>query len=118
MTRLNIIFMTSSAQDLDQLNPKDLPKIPSAIDVWILRDQDILLISYWDAEDQVINMNFSGFQKQIKKVFSQTLMTKEQPFNQGLVIIDQTFQFIKIALLGIEANATFDLKRVNFLSDH
>ena len=67
MTRLNIIFMTSSAQDLNQLNPKDLPKIPSAIDVWILRDQEILITRNWDTEDQLINMDFSGFQKQIKK---------------------------------------------------
>ena len=66
MTRLNIIFMTSSAKNVDDLNPKDLPKFPSALDVWILRDQEILLTRHWDAEDQVINMDFLGLQKQIK----------------------------------------------------
>ena len=76
MTRLNIIFMTSSAKNVDDLNPKDLPKFPSALDVWILRDQEILLTRNWDAEDQVKNMDFSGFQKQIQKAFLQTLLPK------------------------------------------
>ena len=59
-------------------------------------------------------MDFSGFQKQIKKVFSQTLSPKSQPYNQGLVVIDQIFQFINMeSNLVFEANATFDLKRVN-----
>ena len=69
--------MTSSAKDVDQLNPKDLPKIPSALDVWILRDQEILLTRNWDDEDQVINMDFSGFQNQIRTVFFANFVAKK-----------------------------------------
>ena len=77
-----------------------------------MKDQEIILTKNWENEDQVVNMNFSGFQKQIMKVFLQTLMPKAQPFNQGLVIIDQTFQFINMeSPLVFETNATFDLKR-------
>ena len=41
-------------------------------------------------------------------------MPKSEPFNQGLIVIDQTFQFINMeSNLVFEANDTFDLKRVN-----
>ena len=85
--------------------------LPSAIDVWILRGQDILLTRDWSSEDQVINMNFTGFEKQIKTVFSQTLEPTFQPYNQGLVIIDQKFKFVRMeSSLVFEVNATPDLR--------
>ena len=65
--------MTSSAYDFKQLQPAALPMLPSAIDVWILRGQEILLTRDWVSADQVVNMNFSGFEPQSKTVFSQIL---------------------------------------------
>ena len=72
--------------DYKQLQPAALPMLPSAIDVWILRGQEILLTRDWSSEDKVVNLNFSGFETQIETVFSQSLKPTVQPFNQGLVI--------------------------------
>ena len=95
------------------MEPAALPLLPSAIDVWILRGQDNLLTRDWASEDQVVNMKFSGFEKQIKTTFSQTVKPTVQPFNQGLVIIDQKLQFLKMeSSLVFEVNATSDLRRV------
>ena len=58
-------------------------------------------------------MNFSGFEEQIKTTFSQTVKPTVQPFNQGLVLIDQKLQFLKMeSSLVFEVNATSDLRRV------
>ena len=96
------------------LQPAALPILPTAIDLWILRDQEILLTQDWLAEDQVINMNFSGFETQVKTVFSQSLKPTVQPFNQGLVIIDKRLQFLTMeSSLVFEVDATSDLKRVH-----
>ena len=96
MTRLKIIFMTSSAQDVDQLDPNDLPKVPTALDVWILRDQAVLLTKNWNAEDQVINMDFTGFKDLIQTRFSQTLSPTSKPYHQCLVVINRIFKFINM----------------------
>ena len=95
MTRLDIAFMTSASYDFKQLQPSNLPVIPTSIDVWILRGQDILLTKDYASEDQIINMKFTGFKQTIANVFSQTIIPTVQPYNQGLVIIDKTYQFVK-----------------------
>ena len=74
MMRLDIAFMASSAYDFKQLKPSDLPVIPTSIDVWILRGQDILLTKDWASEDLIINMKFTGFQQTISRTFSQTIV--------------------------------------------
>ena len=113
MTRLDIAFMTSSSYDFKQLQPSDLPVIPTSIDVWILRGQDILLTKDWASEDLIINMKFTGFQQTIARIFSQTIVPTVQPYNQGLVIIDKTFQFVKMeSLTTFEVNSTSDLQQV------
>ena len=118
MTRLDIAFMTSSAYDYKQLQPAALPMLPSAIDVWTFRGQEILLTRDWASEDQVVNMNFSGFETQIKTVFSQIVKPTVQPFNQDLVIIDQKLQFLKMeSSLVFEVNAT-SLSFNNILSNY
>ena len=53
--------MTSSAIKVDDLDPKNLPTIPTSLDMWILRDQSIILTMNWDKNDEVINMDFKGF---------------------------------------------------------
>ena len=105
--------MTSSTYNYKKLQPSALPILPSAIDVWILQDQEILLKRDWLAEDQVTNMIFSGFETQIKTVFSPSLKPTVQPFNQGLVIIDKRLQFLTMeSSLVFKVDATFYLKRV------
>ena len=93
MTRLDIAFMTGSSFDFKFLKPNNLPSVASSIDVWILRGQDILLTKDWAANDQIVNMKFTGFSQSISNTFSQTVTPTVQPLNQGLVIIDQIFQF-------------------------
>ena len=43
MTGLDIVFMTSSAYTYKYLPHFELPKIATAIDLWILRDQENVL---------------------------------------------------------------------------
>ena len=93
MTRLDISFMTSSAYNYKDLQPAALPILPTAIDLWILRDQAILLTRDL-AGDKVINVNFTGFETQVNTVFSQSLKPTVKPFNLGLVIIDKRLQFL------------------------
>jgi hypothetical protein len=105
--------MTGSSYNFKQLTPGNLPNIATSIDVWILRGQDILLTKDWEADDQTVSMKFAGFSKQISDTFSETLLPKVQPFNQGLVIIDKIFQFVKMESKStFEVNSTADLDQV------
>ena len=88
VTRLSLAFMTAAAHDYKTLVPSNLPATPCAIDVWILRGQDILLTKGWKAEDEIVNMKFDGFKQQIATIFSQTITPTVQPYNQGLVLVD------------------------------
>jgi hypothetical protein len=113
MTRLDIAFMTGSSYNFKQLTPANLPSVATSIDVWILRGQDILLTKDWAADDQIVNMKFIGFKEQISTTFSQTLLPIVQPFNQGLVVVDKIFQFVKMeSRSAFEVNATADLDQV------
>ena len=113
MTRLDIAFMTSSSYDYKQLIPSSLPVTATSILVWILRGQDILLTKDWEANDQTVSMKFAGFSKQISDTFSQTLVPEVQPFNQGLVIVNKIFQFVKMESRStFEVNSTADLEQV------
>ena len=113
MTRLDIAFMTGASFDFKFLRPDNLPSVASSIDVWILRGQDILLTKDWAADDQIVNMKFTGFSQSISNTFSQTVTPTVQPFNQGLVIIDQIFQFVKMESNdAFQVNSTADLDQV------
>jgi hypothetical protein len=58
-------------------------------------------------------MKFAGFSKQISDTFSQTLIPQVQPFNQGLVIVNKMFQFVKMESRStFEVNSTSDLDQV------
>ena len=78
--------MTSSAIRMDDLDPNNLPQIPTALDMWILRDQNLVLTVNWDKNDEIINMDFQGFEQQIQNTFSQTLSPQSRPYNQGLIL--------------------------------
>ena len=93
-TRLNIVFMTSSVKSVDDMDPDNLPSIPTSLDVWILRDQSILLTKNWNSEDEVIYMEFEKFENMTRHQFSQPLLPKTESFNQGLVIIGQKLKFV------------------------
>ena len=69
MTRLDIAFMTGASFDYKFLKPDNLPSVASSIDVWILRGQDILLTKDWAADDQIVNMKFTGFSHSISNTF-------------------------------------------------
>ena len=88
VTQLSLAFMTAAARDFKLLVPSNLPSTPCAIDVWILRGQDILLTKGWRAEDEIVNMKFDGFKQQIATIFSQTIIPTVQPYNQGLVLVN------------------------------
>ena len=93
-TRLHIIFTTSSAKSVDELDPDNLPSIQTSLDVWILRDQSILLTTNWNHEDEIIYMEFAKFENMTRHQFKQPLLPKTENFNQGLVIIGGKLQFV------------------------
>ena len=64
------------------------------LDVWILRDQSILLTKNWNSEDEVIYMEFEKFENMTRHKFSQPMLPKTESFNQGLVIIHWKLQFV------------------------
>ena len=88
--------MTSSAIKVDDLDPNNLPQIPTSLNMWILRDQNIILTMNWDKNDEVINMDFPGFKQVIQTTFSQTLSPQSRPFNQGLGVIEKVLQFVNM----------------------
>ena len=92
-TRLHIIFMTSSAKSVDELEPDDLPSIPTSLDIWILRDQSILLTTNWN-HDEIIYIKFAKFENMTRHQFKQRLLPKTVNFNQSLLIIGGKLQFV------------------------
>ena len=113
MSRLDIAFMTSSSYDFKHLDPSNLPAVPTSVDVWILRGQDILITKDYSSEDQIINMKFTGFKQTIARIFSQTVVPTVQNYNQGLVIIDKKFQFVNMnSHTTFEVNSTADLQQI------
>ena len=103
--------MTVAASDNKLLVPSNLPSTPCAIDVWILRGQDIILTKGWKAEDEIVNIKFDGFKQQIATIFSQTITPTVQPYNQGLVLI--VFKFVRMDVGDtFEVNRTPDLDQV------
>merc|ERR1712215_92074 len=86
--------------------------------MYILRNQDIVLTTTWMI-DQTITMNFANCIKEINDRFSQTLILTKKPYNQALVIIDKTFQFISMNnSQKFNAKITPDLTRVFTTINH
>ena len=63
--KISIIFMTNSANTFALLDPENLPTGNTAIDVWILRNQKVILSKEYDA-DSGLNWQFSTFETNIK----------------------------------------------------
>ena len=92
---LNIIFMCSAPLQIGDLTPGDLPVENVSLDMYILRDQEIVITSNW-VTDETVTMDFPGCVRAIIDRFSQTLILVKQPYNQALVLIDQIFTFVNL----------------------
>ena len=89
-TRLDIIFMSGSAASFASLDLNDLPADPTSLDIWILRDQNIILSTHITSEE-TINLKFAGFIGNILATFGQVLTIETKPFHQALVLKDKSF---------------------------
>ena len=75
-TRLNLIFITSSYKNIDDYPPLTLPDEPTALDLWILRDQSLVLTHNWDTKDELVTMIFKNFTAEMFVKFSQDIVKR------------------------------------------
>ena len=101
--------MTNSANAFALLDPANLPTVNTAIDVWILRNQKVILSTEYDA-DSGLNWQFSTFKTNIKRDFQQTITVTTQDFNQVLVLRGGIFSFI-----SFDSTETFSCKNTSHL---
>ena len=95
-TRLSLAFITDSAFDFGQYQTNTLPSTKQAVNVFILRDQEIILTKNFNTDSSMINMFFPGFTKIMLDNFGQNIVPSKQPFNQGLVLEKGLFKFVNI----------------------
>ena len=66
---LNLIFLASAPISIDKLDPLKLPNLPLSLDIYILKDQSLVLTSTW-VEDILITLDFNICQtKNSRKIF-------------------------------------------------
>ena len=94
-TRLSLAFITASSFDFKAYKPNNLPLTSQSVDVWLLRDQEIL-ITKSTINDQMVNMFFPGFTATVLRTFGQTVVPTKQPYNQGLVLEAGIFKFVNM----------------------
>ena len=112
-TKLGIAFVTSSEFSFKKLKPADLPSGNVALDVYLLREQEVLITKNYQDEDELRNMLFSGFSNLLFRTFSQTLVPIKQNFNQVLVLEDKKFKFVPLSSpLTYAVNTTIELAQV------
>ena len=87
--------MSGAAKAFSSLDPANLPTDPTSLDIWVLRDQNIILSKHM-LSDQALNLQFASFIGSILSTFSQTITVQTQPFNQALVLIDKKFSFVRM----------------------
>ena len=109
-TRLSLAFITDSAFDFSQYKKNALPNTKQAINVYILRDQAIILTKNFNTDDSMINMFFSGFTRTVKTEFGQDVPAA-QPYNQGLVLEAGLFKFV-----NINTAKTYEVKNTKDIS--
>ena len=90
---LNLIFLSSAPISIDKLDPLELPNLPLALDMYILKDQSLVLTSTW-VEDITITLDFQICKTKLHERFSQHISISKQPFNQALVLKNKIFMFI------------------------
>ena len=91
--KVHIIFMSSSAFNFALLEPTDLPSSNVAIDVWVIRNQDVILTQHYQ-HDADLNWQFPKFIADLKMRFEQTISVQKQDFNQVLVLRNKQFSFV------------------------
>ena len=84
--------MTSSAHTFALLDPSNLPTESIAIDVWILRNQNVILTTKYQT-DSGLNWQFSTFTQGLKSRFHQDITFSQQAYNQVLVLRNGIFSF-------------------------
>ena len=85
--------MASSAFPFALLDPTDLPSSDVAIDVWVIRKQDVILTQHYQ-RDAGLNWQFTKFITDLETRFQQTISVQKQDFNQVLVLRNQIFSFV------------------------
>ena len=83
--------MCSAPLQINDLDPTNLPEMAISLDMFILKNQDIVITSNW-VIDQTITMDFPNCIQAINQRFSQLLVLVKQPFNQALVLINQKME--------------------------
>ena len=112
-TKLAISFVTSSEFSFKRLTPGNLPNGNIALDVYLLRNQEVLLTKNFADNDELRNMLFPGFSTLLQASFSQTLVPTKQDFNQVLVLQDKIFKFVPLSSnLTYSVNSTLELSQV------
>ena len=86
--------MTGSSFDFKSLRSNSLPSENQSIDVWILRDQEVLLTKNSKHDDEIVNMMFQGFSQTMRTNFAQVVIPTRQNYNQGLVLEAGLFRFV------------------------
>ena len=101
-------FITAAGVSFKTLNPNNLPADNVALDVYLLRGQNLLLTKNYAFNDEVLNMIFSGFTTLIK-----TVVPVSRDFNQVLVLENKQFKFVPLASEQTYiVNRTTDLDQV------
>jgi hypothetical protein len=109
-TRLSLAFITASSFDFKSYQPSNLPMSHQSVDVWLLRDQTVLITKNSKIEDSMINMFFPGFTQTLQRTFGQTVVPTIQPYNQGLVLEAGKFKFVNMNTSTIyEVKNTVDM---------
>ena len=90
---LNLIFLASAPISIDKLDPLQLPNLPLSLDMYILKDQSLVLTSTW-VEDIIITLDFNICKTKLYERFSQHVFINKQPYDQALVIKNKILMFI------------------------
>ena len=91
--KLPIIFMASAALNFATLKPNNLPDSDVAVDIYIIRNQDVILSQFFH-NDTALNWQFDKFVTDFKTRFNQDIVVSKQNYNQILVIKNSQFSFV------------------------
>ena len=112
-TTLGIAFLTGSEFSFKSLRPTQLPEGRLALDVYILRNQQVLITKNYQDEDELRNMIFSGFSSLLHQTFGQTLVPSRQAYNQVLTLESKVFKFTPLSSpLRYSVNTTTQVMQV------
>ena len=85
--------MASAALNFATLKPDNLPASDAALDVYIIRGQDVILSQFFH-NDTALNWQFERFVTDFKNRFNQDIVVSKQDYNQILVLRNSQFSFV------------------------